>query len=122
MKKIAIVLAFIASSCPSFASQSAQDAVSALYAPYNPPANCSLCHGPDRDATLNPYALDFGIAKADSLIDEQALRQIEQLDSDGDGAENLLEIVAGTRPGDPRSIPSLATASSTWSVIKNLYR
>ncbi len=34
-----------------------------------------------------------------------ALKAIEKLDSDKDGASNIVEIRAGTLPGDPTSKP-----------------
>lgn len=46
-----------------------------------------------------------GVAAAGRAVDEKALRAIEKLDSDKDGASNIVEIRAGTHPGDPKSKP-----------------
>ncbi len=60
--------------------------------------SCSTCH--TSPPTLNPYGNDL----ANSGNNFQA---IENLDSDGDGFTNLVEIRAGTNPGDPNSHPSV---------------
>ena len=60
--------------------------------------SCSTCHTSAIPA-LNPY----GLAYAGS---GRNFRSIEAADSDGDGASNLVEILALTFPGDPGSKPA----------------
>ncbi len=66
-------------------------------------AACLTCHAkmpPSKD--LNPYGKDY-LGKTSR--DAAALKAIENLDSDKDGATNIVEIRAGTLPGDPASKP-----------------
>ncbi len=66
-------------------------------------AACLTCHAkmpPSKD--LNPYGKDY-LGK--TTRDAAALKAIENLDSDKDGATNIVEIRAGTLPGDPASKP-----------------
>lgn len=69
-------------------------------------AACALCHtkgaAPSKTA-LNPYGAD--LAKQ-ATRDAVAFKAIEKLDSDKDGFSNLVEIQAGTLPGDPSSKPA----------------
>lgn len=66
-------------------------------------ARCRTCHiKQGGGGSLNPYGEDLRKNSAD----EEALRKIESLDSDSDGASNAKEIAAGTLPGDPKSKPS----------------
>ncbi len=62
--------------------------------------SCTVCHGPS-GPPLNPY----GSAFKSNGSNTAALTAIEPLDSDGDGASNIVEINAGTFPGDPNSKP-----------------
>lgn len=64
---------------------------------------CNLCH-PSGTSSFNAYANDLRAANIASNV-SSALRAVENLDSDGDGATNLVEINALTFPGDPRSVP-----------------
>ena len=50
----------------------------------------------------------------------EAHQLIETVDSDGDGDTNIIEITAGTLPGDSRN--STPTERSTWGAIKSLYK
>src|SRR5271157_5246805 len=65
---------------------------------------CGLCHinfaggGP-----RNPYGIDFANASIGNHTFNAALAA---RDSDGDGYTNIVEINAGTFPGDPTSHPS----------------
>ena len=56
---------------------------------------CKVCHTGSMP-NLNPYGLDLQKMKID-------FKAIEQLDSDGDGFSNIVEINVGTNPGDPNS-------------------
>jgi len=71
--------------------------------------SCQWCHykygldaSGDIDATLNQYGKDY----RDYGRNEAALTAIEELDSDGDGYTNIVEIVANTYPGDNNDDPS----------------
>lgn len=68
---------------------------------------CLVCHSkmPPTKTELNPYGKDLSKAVAGKALDEKILRSIEKLDSDKDGASNIVEIKAGTLPGDPKSKP-----------------
>lgn len=66
-------------------------------------AGCLVCHGampPGKN--MNPYGKDYLDKKS---RDAAALKAIESVDSDKDGATNIVEIRAGTLPGDPASKP-----------------
>ena len=58
--------------------------------------NCLTCH--TSGSTRNSYGADFRSNNHDFSL-------IEFLDSDGDGADNITEIQAGTFPGDSTSTP-----------------
>lgn len=69
---------------------------------------CTTCHalsGP-------PVHNDYGLALLDARTPdtefqadlEQALRAIEDLDSDGDGTSNLVELLSGSEPGFDNSV------------------
>lgn len=69
-------------------------------------AGCLVCHdkAPFTKTGLNPYGKD--LARQAKPRTEAAFKAIEALDSDKDGAANLVEIKAGTLPGDPTSTPA----------------
>jgi hypothetical protein len=69
---------------------------------------CAFCHAASIP-NLNPY----GMAYRDNGRDAGALQQIENLDSDGDGFSNIVEINALTFPGDPQDKPSEPTPTNT---------
>lgn len=75
---------------------------------------CALCH--TTPPARNPYGAEVSAALAPELprpLDpgdfaaalEPALRAVEATDADGDGSTNLDEILGGTWPGDPASVP-----------------
>jgi hypothetical protein len=68
---------------------------------------CLVCHTamPANKTNLNPYAVDLAKAAAGKPVDEKTYKAIEGLDSDKDGANNGVELRAGTLPGDPKSKP-----------------
>ena len=93
------------------------------------PATCQTCH------LAPPERNEFGAAIAENLLpgvprpltDEQysnalpgALLAVEELDSDGDAHGNLVEIDAGTQPGDAFSFPlgdaDCVSSNPTWDV------
>jgi hypothetical protein len=49
-----------------------------------------------------------------------ALRAVEDMDSDGNGDTNIVEITARTLPGD--SLNSTPIEKTTWGTIKNMYQ
>jgi hypothetical protein len=69
--------------------------------------DCAVCHI-GKSPKLNPYGLDLKKvveeAKTKKLTSE-ILKKVEELDSDKDGAKNIVEIKADTNPGDPKSKP-----------------
>jgi hypothetical protein len=69
---------------------------------------CLACHAamPPAKTNLNPYGADLQRA-AKGTLNEAAFKAIENLDSDKDGAKNVVEIKAGTLPGDPKSKPKM---------------
>lgn len=67
--------------------------------------NCATCH--TAVPNLNPYGADYKRLGHNFTA-------IEALDSDGDGAKNLAEIIALTWPGDPADLPGAQpTATAT---------
>lgn len=78
-------------------------------------AKCGNCHVV-KPPLRNPYgkALETLINKSptgDLTVD--MLKQVEPLDSDGDGFSNGVELKAGFNPGDPNSHPPKGTTAST---------
>ncbi len=73
--------------------------------------SCNVCHtDPPR---RNPYGTDFNLAG-------RVFSAIESTDSDGDGADNLSEIMALTFPGDPLDGPNsspIPTATPTHTLL-----
>lgn len=70
-------------------------------------AGCAVCHV-GKSMKLNPYGLDLktAIRKAKvTKLTPEVLKQVEELDSDKDGAKNLDEIKADALPGDPKVTP-----------------
>lgn len=69
---------------------------------------CAACHV-GFSPKLNPYGVDLQksmrSAKTTTLT-PAILAKIEKLDSDKDGAKNIVELKAGTLPGDPKSKPA----------------
>lgn len=68
-------------------------------------AACTTCHRapPERNGYGDALKVKLG-ADFDASL-PAALAAVESLDSDGDGATNLVELKAGTNPGDPASVP-----------------
>lgn len=75
-------------------------------------ASCVLCHTSAPD--LNPYG--------DTILGHRTtMTTTNDLDSDGDGKTNIVEINACFLPSDPLSTP-VPNDARTWSLIKALYR
>lgn len=71
-------------------------------------ADCGVCHI-GKQPKLNPYGEDLKtVLYGAKELTADALKQVENKDSDRDGFKNLDEIKADTNPGDPRSKPGKA--------------
>ena len=68
---------------------------------YGKPTRCELCHVRGGGSRRNQYGMDW--KKRGETI--QAFTDIELKDSDGDGISNKEEILAGSNPGDAKSVP-----------------
>jgi hypothetical protein len=77
--------------------------------------SCDYCHityglqTPHGKVPLNPYGQDYKNANGGKR-DQTAIRSIENVDSDGDGYTNILEIQALFFPGNPNDHPGLTPA------------
>ena len=60
--------------------------------------SCITCHNTLDGKEYNPYGVDF-------LVNNKNFAAVEPLDSDGDGFDNLTEIIDDSFPGDPNSVP-----------------
>ena len=77
--------------------------------------SCSTCH--TSAPNLNAYGSDY----ANGGRDVAALTAIENLDSDGDGFSNIVEISAGFFPGNANDHPvAAATATSIPSTAPSV--
>jgi len=66
-------------------------------------AQCGVCHvKSNSQGGLNPY----GKLLEGKKISTSSLKAIENTDADKDGFSNIVEIKAGSLPGDPQSKPS----------------
>jgi hypothetical protein len=74
--------------------------------------SCVLCHASVPD--LNPYGGSI-------LGHRTTMMTTNDLDSDGDGKTNIIEINACFFPGNPLSTP-VPNDEQTWCLIKSLYR
>jgi uncharacterized membrane protein len=77
-------------------------------------AKCGICH--TQPPTRNAYGKDLKKlvdASSDGNLTVDMLKQVESLDSDGDGYTNADEIIAGFLPGDPASHPSGSPGKAT---------
>ena len=114
MKKTTIAVLFVAAFCVGTTMLATLDNQKAFVAKY-PDAKatlgkCSTCHVKSlpkkEDHEMNPYGKDVmtkAVVDAKAEKKEYKFEKIEGLDSDGDGVKNIVEIKAGTKPGDPTS-------------------
>lgn len=92
---------------------------------------CTTCHGLSGPPGHNPFGTDVREALELLTAEEeapdfatwlpQALAEVELLDSDGDGPDNLTEILAGTEPGwdsstEPECAEQIDTDNSGWDL------
>ena len=98
-KKISVLIAltFILGFAGSVLAE--QAALNTFNNHYGTSYSCNLCHKGSPPAT-NPYGADLALP-----VTAQQLIDIENIDSDGDGATNIEEINAGTLPGNRTSKP-----------------
>lgn len=82
---------------------------------------CVTCHITNRNRNVYGDELERAL-NANSFDTAVSLQSIEPDDADGDGASNILEIVAGTFPGDSGDVPALPVEGETWTRVKALYR
>lgn len=89
--------------------------------------DCSTCHSDSGAPAHNLYGADLRAAFPGDPADDfagllpEALRAIEDLDSDGDGRSNLEEITIGTPPGqassaEPECDPQPEGRNTGWDV------
>jgi len=79
---------------------------------------CTTCHG--ASYSFNSYGADVKTKKTQLGDLTAALRAVESWDSDKDGDTNIIEIEAGTFPGNPLS--SLPVEESSWGKVKSLFQ
>lgn len=86
-------------------------------------SSCDYCHdlllhGPGHTATetLNEFGHDY----LEAGRSREALREIEGLDSDGDGSSNGEELSVGRYPGSPMSRPGQVTATLLTVTLEEL--
>lgn len=87
--------------------------------------SCVMCHSEGGPPSFNPYGADIqdSLPRMDSYEDElpAALRAVEGLDSDADGASNLDEITAGSWPGfgtevETECLPQVGVGNDVYRV------
>jgi hypothetical protein len=72
-------------------------------------ASCAICHvSATKTDKFNPYGQDLKKNATGGKVTKDTLAKVEKLDSDKDKATNIVEIKAGTLPGDPKSTPKAA--------------
>ena len=86
-------------------------------------SSCDSCHiitdyGRRPGDTLNAYGRQYMNAGRGAA----AFVAIATIDSDGDGAENVAELKAGTNPGDPQSAPGKKPAPHAVVSLNELIR
>ena len=117
---ITLVLGFaLISTQPSFALQKYKDQAVDLYGLTGSRLDtCNLCHIGGGGSPRNHYGWAF--EETDRSAD--AMESLEELDSDQDGVSNLIEILAGTFPGNENDTPDdlqilLATRHTGWTPL-----
>lgn len=64
----------------------------------NSTTKCQTCH--NNGKALNAYGKDYSeIIRRGNLERDEAYAKLGEIDSDGDGASNLEELMVGTNPG-----------------------
>jgi hypothetical protein len=102
-----------------FAKSSYLGTFNMLYGTYGKTCDtCTTCHG--ARYSFNTYGADVKSKKSQLGDLTAALRAVETWDSDGDGDSNIVEIGAGTFPGN--ALSSLPVEESSWGKIKSLFQ
>lgn len=105
MKSLVLVVAAIALTQTGPSAEARPKYLERFYETYSTQGNiaelekfqCGVCHvNPRGRGTRTDYGNDFRGARRD-------FTSIENIDSDGDGVNNIDEIIAGTNPGDANS-------------------
>lgn len=127
-------MAIVGLALPASAKPVAPSAFCAVYADAPACAEgvalCETCHTAPPGRNVFGVQLEQALAPAEArpLSDAdflealpKALAEIEALDADGDGYDNLEELLAGTGPADPRSRPVVgdcprSVAANGWDV------
>lgn len=116
-----VVLALVVLSAAAWAKSSYKSAFNSLYGTSNGNLDsCWLCHVEGQSySVFNPYGADVESALRQTGDITAALQMVEEIDSDGDGDANIVEISAGTLPGD--ALNSTPTEATTWGALKKRY-
>lgn len=105
-RAILVVMIVLVSGSASLATIKWGKVFNSLYSPVTDSAlrkaKCAACHvKTNGKGGLNAYGKQLDGKSAN----QESLKSIESKDADGDGASNIVEIKAGTLPGDPKSKP-----------------
>lgn len=115
LSRVAAFAAVVPTAIIATSSADARPTVPRLFCdayPEHPECNgalvtCETCHASTDPMVWNAFGAAVGTALAGTPVESglaDALRQIEDVDSDGDGVLNLDEIVLGTNPGRAESL------------------
>lgn len=123
MKKLSILMAFaiVSLSVVVWAKSSYKTAFNTLYGTAGGNLDkCWTCHVEGQPySVFNLYGADVK-TEFNRLNDiTAALQAVEETDSDGDGDANIVEITAGTLPGD--ALNSTPNEKTTWGALKKRY-
>jgi hypothetical protein len=123
MRKLSILLAFtiVSLSVVVWAKSSYKSAFNTLYGTTGGNLDaCWTCHVEGQPySVFNPYGDDVK-TEFNRLGDiTAALQAVEDTDSDGDGDTNIIEITAGTLPGN--ALNSTPAEKTTWGALKKRY-
>ncbi len=106
--KWCIFIVLVASVSTAYSYSSYQRSWDREYPNTSLKGNCTVCHTGGNTSKENSYCKDWDINNQGSPVDF--------LDSDGDGADNITEINAGTFPGDASSTPNVNNAPDANSM------
>lgn len=123
MKRLSILLAFaiVSFSVVVWAKSSYKNTFNTLYGTAGGNLDkCWTCHVEGQSySVFNVYGADVKTAFQQTNDITAALRAVEEIDSDGDGDSNIVEISAGTLPGD--ALNSTPVEKTTWGSVKKRY-
>lgn len=115
------ILSLIILSAAVWAKSGYKSAFNALYGTAGSNLDtCWLCHVEGMSySNFNDYGADVRTEFLKSGNITTAIQAVEEIDSDGDGDINIVEISAGTFPGD--ALNSTPAANTTWGALKKKY-